>query len=185
MPRGAAIRGRLAARGFSLIELLVVMTIIGILAGAVVLYTGVVGQDREAEREMSRLSSLIDLLREEALMQSRDFGLLMSQSAYRFYVYDYQQGRWVEPVGDRLIAAHELPERLTLSLELDGRPVRLEPELDADALEMPEPQVMILSSGEVTPFFAAVGRELAEGRYTLTADLDGTLEVAADGFDRR
>jgi general secretion pathway protein H len=70
-----------SSRGFSLLELLVVVTIIGIFAGAAVLSLGVVGRDREIERETLRLQSLLSLLREEALMQSRDYGLLFNAAA--------------------------------------------------------------------------------------------------------
>src|SRR5690606_39052837 len=67
---GPARTPRRRAGGFTLLELLVVVTIIGLLAGAVVLSTGNVRADRDIEREARRLSSLIELVREEAIMQS-------------------------------------------------------------------------------------------------------------------
>ena len=93
---GAALRAS-AQRGFTLLELLVVVAIIGMLAGAVTLSLGTLGNDREIDEETERLRSMIDLLHEEALMQSRDYGVMFSQTGYRFYVFDYQQLTWVLP----------------------------------------------------------------------------------------
>jgi general secretion pathway protein H len=170
--------------GFSLLELLVVVVIIGVFAGAAVLYIGVTGRDRVIEREMLRLSSLLELLREEALMQNRDFGVLFAATGYRFYIYDHVQTLWVDPPGDRLLRQHSLPDPLRLSLELEGRDVRLDPGFDDDALETPEPQIFVLSSGEVTPFTAAVGRDLSPARFTLSAELDGKLAISAPAPER-
>lgn len=165
------------SRGFSLLELLVVVTIIGIFAGAAVLYIGVTGRDRVIEREMLRLSSIVELLREEALMQGRDYGVLFSQTGYRFYIYDHTQSLWVDPPGDRLLRGHALPEPLRLGLILEERDVRLAQEFDEELLEEPEPQVFVLSSGELTPFSAEIGRDLDPARFTLTAELDGKLAI--------
>ena len=80
-----------ACRGFSLLELLVVVVIIGLFAGAAVysFTMSIVGNDPQVEQETQRLRSLIDLLREEGLMQSRDYGVLFTETGYRFYIYDY------------------------------------------------------------------------------------------------
>lgn len=177
---------RVRSRGFSLLELLIVVTIIGIFAGVAVLSMGVVGSDREVEREAFRLQSLMNLLREEALMQSRDFGVEFAENGYRFYVYDYQQLRWILPLGDNLLAARELVEPVNVDLRVEDRDLVLEMAREDDGMddeEDPEPQVMILSSGEMTPFEASFFRDLGGGRFTLTAEIDGTLEVTQDGYD--
>jgi general secretion pathway protein H len=178
-------RTHAACRGFSLLELMVVVAIVGVFAGAVVLSLRIVGSDREIEQEILRLRSLIDVLREEALMQTRDFGLLFTETGYRFYVYDYQQLTWVEPADDRLLEEHLLRKPLNMSLVIEERPVALAADFESLDMETPEPQVMILSSGELTPFEADVYRDFSDGRFTLTAALDGKLEVAEDGFDSR
>lgn len=174
---------RRASSGFSLLELLVVITIIGVFAGAAVLSMGVLGNDREVEREAFRLRTLLELLQEEAIMQSRDFGVLFSASGYRFYVYDYERLLWLDPIGDDFLREHELTEPINLALTLEDRDLVLDESFDEEALEEPEPQVIILSSGEMTPFEAALFRELDAGQFVLTAELDGTFEISQNGFD--
>jgi general secretion pathway protein H len=174
-----------ACRGFSLLELLVVVAIIGIVVGAVVLSVYSVGNDREAREEADRLRGLLGLLHEESLMQTRDYGLLFTTSAYRFYVYDYTKLLWVEVPDDKLLQTHDLRPQLSMDLVLDGRDVELKRDFKGMNLEKPEPQVMLLSSGEVTPFRLDVSRDGFPGRFELTGELDGTLKVNEAGFDGR
>lgn len=169
--------------GFSLLELLVVVVIIGLLAQAVTLSMGALGSDRELQEETSRLRSVIDLLHEEALMQSRDYGVMFTETGYRFYVFDYQELEWVVPAADRLLEQHSLSPQLTLTLVLDGRNVPLLPDFDSQEIENPEPQVMLLASGEVTPFTLEMERAGIEGRFELSAELDGEVNVVSKGYE--
>ena len=170
--------------GFSLLELLVVVTIIAIFAGVAVLSLGTLGSDRDVQREATRLQSLIDLLAEEAVLESRDYGLFFSETGYRFYVYDHLTLTWLEPIGDQLLAERTLEEPLQLSLELEDREVRLEPDFDdMDVNEQPEPQVIVFGTGQVTPFAVGFFRELNGGRFVLSTEFDGTTSVTGDGFD--
>ena len=173
---------RSAQRGFSLLEVAVVVAIIGIMVGLIQFSDYIVGADRQMRAEADRLRSLVDLLHEEALMQSRDFGLMFTETGYRFYVYDYKQAVWVETTDDELLKQHPLPKLLNLVLALDDREVKLNPDFGSRDIKNPEPQVMILSSGEITPFEASVYRNREGGHFDLTAELDGTLTVSDDGF---
>ncbi len=178
----AAPRRRLAA-GFSLLELLVVLVVVGIFFGAVMLSSGLVGSDRDVEQQARRLKSVIDLVREEALMQGRDYGVLFGNDGYRFYFYDYEEDAWVEPADDALLAHHALDENLDIELHVEDRDLELEPENaeTRDTLETPEPQVLILSSGELTPFEVVVRRETDRAGYRLVAELNGSTEIENDG----
>jgi general secretion pathway protein H len=176
-------RSRFNSAGFSLLELLVVVVIIGIFAGAAVLSIGAIGNDREIEREAFRLRTLLELLREESVMQNRDYGVLFSESGYRFYIYDNERLLWFEPVDDRFLAARQLETPLRMALSLEDRVITLDIRLDEEDLEEPQPQVVLLASGEMTPFAVAFYRELNGGQYLLSAELDGSLEVSEVGFN--
>ena len=145
--------------GFTLLELLVVVAIIGLLAGAVTLSWARSATTERSSEETNRLRSMIDLLHEEALMQTRDYGVMFSETGYRFYVFDYQQLKWVLPPVDRLLEQHALRPQLSMALVLDGRNVPLVRDFESQDVENPEPQVMLLSSGEVTPFTIEMQRD--------------------------
>jgi general secretion pathway protein H len=174
---------RRASAGFSLLELLIVIVIIGLLVQAVALSWRALGNDRELEEETGRLRSMIDLLHEEALMQSRDYGVMFTETGYRFYVFDYQELAWVLPQADRLLEQHMLRPQLGMNLVLDGRDVPLDYDFESQDVENPEPQVMLLSSGEVTPFTIEMERDGLDGRFELTAELDGKLTVVSKEYE--
>jgi general secretion pathway protein H len=173
-------------RGFSLLELLVVIAIIAIFVGAVVLEVGTAsGMDHETEREAARLKNVVDLAREEALLQTRDLGVFFTRSAYRFYVYDHGLQAWGPPLDDRLLTEHAIDERLTLALVVEDRELVLPETFATEDDEAPEPQVLVLSSGEITPFEARIAFDPDVGEHVLTAELTGATEITRRGYETR
>lgn len=159
-----------------------VVAIIGVFIGVAVLSIGITGPDRRSEQEIFKLKSIIDLVREEALMQSRDIGIFFTEDSYRFYFYDYVRLEWLLPADDRLLSEHRLPDPLEFALTVEDREIVLEGLDDMDADETPRPQIMILSTGEVTPFTADVYRDSFGGRYSLVAEFDGKMEISSSGY---
>lgn len=169
----------LRARGFTLIELLVVLVIIGTLVSMAVLSSGNSSQSRELRDEAERLSGLIMVLADEAVLDGQEYGLLVNGEGYSVLLYDAASGEWSESEAQ---PAHKLPAWARLLLELDGEALKLpepsqqdEPGLSAElsekTKEKPMPQVLILSSGEFSPFRLRLETRRAGGSaYLLSSD---------------
>ena len=69
--------------GFTLLELLVVLMIIGIIIGAASFSINPRAQD--VKEEASRFSSLVNLALDEAAMNSDEFALQFTQKGYSFF----------------------------------------------------------------------------------------------------
>ena len=52
------------------------------------------GRDSELEKEGDRLQSLFNYAREQAELQTRDYGVLFQDDGYEFLVYDVHRGQW-------------------------------------------------------------------------------------------
>ncbi len=163
-----------AAYGFTLLELLVVLVIVGIIVTMAVLSVG--GREqRRLEEELTRLSVLLQLAKEEAILQSRELGLGLWEYGYRFYQLEIND--WQPIVDDPHLRQRDLPERLRLALYLEGVEVALGDEPRA------EPQVFILSSGEMSIFELTVESiDDLHRPHRLRADALGNiaLELADD-----
>jgi general secretion pathway protein H len=160
-------------RGFTLLELLVVVVLLAVLSTAAVLSVGNLGDDRELDDETVRLMRLLQLADEEAIMDGRDYGLFFEDSRYRFLRYAPESLEW-QPAGDDLFRDRQLPEGLWMSLAVEDREVELGL---PDESEKIEPQVVILSSGELTPFVLSIGREFSERRSVIEGLPDGRIEL--------
>lgn len=110
-----------ASRGFTLIELMVVMVIISVLIGLAVLSTGFASTSRELDSEAERLAGLIGVLTDEAVLDNREYGLRLERDAYQVLRYDEAKARWLPVARD----SHRLPEWAELTFELDGQPLVL------------------------------------------------------------
>jgi len=111
--------------GFTLIELMVVIVIIGLVAAATLLSLGGSGKDSQLEQERDRLAALIDYVRERAALQTVEYGLRCEQGHYRFLMYDNRQARWLEDPLDDALRPRQLPDGLEIALVVEGRAIVL------------------------------------------------------------
>ena len=181
---------RCRERAFTLIEILVVLVIIGILSAVAFLSFGILSDDDSMGREARRISSLIQLVTDEATTQGRDFGLEFMAAGYRFVEYDPLLDQWFEVIGDDYLVQRDLDEGVEFELFLEERKVLLhteaqETEQDEDDAQRDLtddylPHVLIMSSGDVTPFELRLVRDVDRKEIALTMSLGGELEINAD-----
>jgi general secretion pathway protein H len=170
-----------AGGGFSLIELLVVIVILGIMAGMAVLSMGVLRAEDPAETEARRLAALVELLAEEALVQGRDYGIEFFDDGYRFLAWDPDSGLWSEVVDETTLRHRALPGELRVALAVEGREVVVQPG-DPDTRRTQQkdeivPQVAVFSSGELTPFEVFLVSSSVSDAWILRGQMRGELEL--------
>jgi len=173
--------------GFSLIEILVVIVIIGIITGIALLSLGILGDDQQLRTEARRLASLVEVAQDESMMQGREFGIEFMNDSYRFVEYDPFVNQWAELLGDDMMRLRTLPDDVEFELRLEGQrvlldndPARFEdPEetSNRDLIETYSPHVFIFSSGDMTPFDLIIMRRNDEKGVVVKSDLTGAVEI--------
>jgi general secretion pathway protein H len=177
------------SNGFSLIEILVVIVIIGIISGIALLSLGILGDDRQLQTEARRLTSLVELAQDEAMMQGREFGLEFMNDSYRFVEYDPFTSQWGELIGDEVLRLRKLPDEVEFVLTLEGKrvlldndPARFEDPEETSSRNLVEtysPHVFIFSSGDMTPFDLAITRRDDDLTVEVSSNLLGAIEIVA------
>ena len=166
--------------GFTLLELLVVIVIIGIITSMAMVSTRVLGGDHEMDQEARRFVAVLGQAREDAMLEGRDVGLRIDASGYDFMRYDGRQERWDLVVEDPLLRERTLPDGLSASLRLDSRPVQLRPRVAPTEREQPQPQVVLMASGDLIPFEVRLERAGTREIRAIVGQADGKLETLSN-----
>ena len=166
--------------GFSLLELLVVIVIIGIATLAVTLAFG----DKQAERmshKSRQLAALIELTQEQAIFNSQELGLLFTKDSYSFYKLESvldkdkkEKSVWKIIEGDRILSKRSLPDGLEYELFLEGIKVTF----SASKLKEVTPHVFILSDGSISPFELNLTDKI-DHSYKMKMAVNGKYEIEA------
>jgi len=131
--------------GFTLLEVLVVVVVIGIASGIVI--ANLDGDDRRrTEREAHRLAGALEHAAALAQWQSETLGVSAGSGSYRFWRRG-ADGRWVALADDDVLAPHSLPEEITIRLaSYAGAPVAEDAILPFRPSGRNEPFALVLAS---------------------------------------
>jgi len=172
-------------QGFTLLEIMIVVVIVGIMIAVAGLSVGSVADDG-VDEEARRLGILIGLAADEANMQGRELGLRFFQHKYEFSVRNQAQNKdgqlvwiWTPLEDDDLLKPRDLGENITLELELEGDELQLdyEPAEDEDY----QPQIYVMSSGDIEPEFQVrVRPSFNSNGLVLSVDALGRTEMTRD-----
>ena len=183
--------------GFTLLELMVVLVLMGIILSMTTLSVGDGGKYRKLEEEAQRLQTLIGMAREEAILGSKEWRIVFKQDGYRFEqandLQDINQAdkkdptqppeedkgtakdKWV-PIENKIFRDRELADyRLSVTIEDEEYTVGEEDKeaVDDDIIGL----VNIYYSGEMMPFELTIEQQDGEDKFTLTANSFGELDL--------
>lgn len=186
-------------KGFTLIEVLVVIVVIGLMVAAVQFSFNSNKPESALQQESVRFAGIFDLAAQYGLLNNIELGLLVKENSYQFVGYDGTQ--WVELSDMESLALYQLPEYMTLTISFDdlspdessliSRELFNPEDEDDFTLKNKEekpiiPQVYILSGGDITPFKMTFGwHQLARldediiyeviGEYTTPLTIKGPI----------
>jgi general secretion pathway protein H len=164
------------SKGFTLVEILVVIVIMAVVISITVLSVSSTGRDSQLDEESRRIEGLVGLLHERALLEGRDFGLRIEPAAYEFVVYDTRRDRWMMLDQEREFRHRDLPKGITFQLQLDSHTVVIKAvDRNLTGGDPPGPQVAIAASGEGTPFRLTLQRDATQAKASVDGDALGKV----------
>ena len=125
------------------------------------------------KHEGKRLTALMKLASEEAIMNSREYRVVFTVNSYAFAKLG--GGEWRE-LADGVFRSRELPGDFSLDLTLGNEPIKLG--VDNGEKTKSSAAIMFLSSGEVTPFELVIKN--TSGKEITISNRSGVIEVASD-----
>jgi len=160
-------------KGLSLLELLVVLLIIGTLVSFAIPAFVSDDIDSQIDKEARRLTTLLRLARDEAVLSAREYAIEFTADSYTFYMLG-KDNQWLSLEKDAVLRQRVLPSAIQMDVLIMGEDMTLDTRKSALTA-----RIYMLSSGEITPFEIHLHAQEAEHPYHVTGSPGGEISVAA------
>lgn len=151
---------RKSPKGFTLIEILVVIVIIGITASFALMSFGDFGDRRKIVLAADHFKYFVYLVKKEAILESRTLAIQIKKDNYRVLFLD--NSRW-QPMQDIIFKTKKLPHGATMFLTVKK--------------QNPAPDLIIINpAGDMSPFKLQFGHDKQNILVTLTGNRGGTIK---------
>jgi general secretion pathway protein H len=155
------------AAGFTLIEILVVLFIISIVSTVALLSINR-NTNKEIETYAKQIAQMLALAQEQAMVQSNVVGLMVKSQTLTFtslHMGDAKQKNTWQPLQESVLGTQKVPS--DLQLKVGGG--------NASDGNSANPQIIISTNGDVTPFTIYIGKKGEKPLYAITGDADGQV----------
>lgn len=156
------------AKGFTLIEILIVIVIISIVSG-VALITISNNKTKQLESFAKQLTRLITLAESEAMLQPTTLGLAFYQHSFQFFNYKPSEDHPWQAITTGNLKLHKIPEHIQLTLRVNN---------EIKALDG-KPHILISESGDITVFTLTIANRGEKPAYVVRSDASGNIEAEA------
>ncbi len=138
------------------------MVIISIV-GSVAILTISHNQNTRFETLAKQLTNLLTLAEEQAMLQPATLKLDITKNAFQFYQYQdataTTKATW-QAITDTTLGTHPIPSDTQMTLH---------------TTENKSPQIIISTSGDITPFTLFIGKTHEKPRYKVIGEANGTI----------
>lgn len=155
------VTGMIINRGFTLIEILIVIVIIGITVGFALIAFGDFGESRRVLFSAEQLVNTLKLAQQQAILETSTLGLHINNTSYQILRFQNSSG-W-EPISNKgIFKVNYFPKNTVITLKTNNKPLQ------------GVPPIIINSSGDMTPFTLGFGT-YKEMMTTLKGTHNGSL----------
>ncbi|CAM2799419.1 type II secretion system minor pseudopilin GspH [Legionella worsleiensis] len=158
--------GMTTNRGFTLIEILIVIVILGITAGFALISFGDFGESKRIRFAAEQMANAIRLAQHQAILESSTMGLRIDSRSYQILKFQ-ESGQW-SPISNKgIFKINYFPKNAVITLKTGNK------------ISGGTPAIIINSSGDMTPFVIMFANIKEEMVTTLTGTHNGTLSFDA------
>jgi general secretion pathway protein H len=165
---------RARQRGVSLVELLIVLSILAMVAGVVIINAP---PGRSGTREAAdRFAARLDFAAQEAITKGVLIGMTLEEEGYAFF--SYNRGEW-EVLENKHVTGEDFASDFAVTIELKQAAKKNESAEQKRESEVAiRPDILFTPTGETTSF--SVKFHDRQGAFNITLDDVGRVEVTDD-----
>ena len=160
---------RVKQAGYTLWELLVVVAIIAVTVSMLQLSASLGDEHRELKRVGKDLGKLFHLLSQEAVFENRNYAVSVHDEG--FVILEFKEGEW-QASEESFLRRFKMNDSQRSQLYLDDSLV------DTVKKTEPSPHILILSSGEMTPFEWRITDQQTRAGIVLQGNLLGNVMMS-------
>lgn len=150
-------------RGFTLIEIMIVIVIIGITVGFALIAFGDFGESKRILFSAEQLTSTLRLAQQQAILETSTLGLRIDNTSYQ--ILQLQDNAQWQPISNKgIFKMTYFPKNTFITLNTDSHP------------KTGTPSIIINASGDLTPFTLSFGSNKENKLAVLVGSRNGNLQ---------
>ena len=150
-------------RGFTLIEILIVIVIIGITIGFAIIAYGDFGASRRLQFAAEQLVNTVKLAQQQAILESGTLGIRLNNSGYRILKYQNSSMQW-QPISNKGVFKEKIFPKNT-KIKLNAKSINN------------APSIILHAAGTMTPFTLTIGNNKEENIIIITGHHNGNIQL--------